>query len=50
MRRKDLDLLRMAKTAAEALKVTQDLERRAWNIVDAGEVERGNTVVVIERC
>lgn len=50
LRKKDMDLLRMAKTAAEALKVTQDLERRAWNIVDAGDAERGNTVVVIERC
>lgn len=49
MRKRDMDLLRMAKTAAEALKVTQDLERRAWNIVDTGDVERGNTVVVIER-
>lgn len=49
MRKKDMDLIRMAKTAAEALKVTQDLERRAWNIVDASDAERGNTVVVIER-
>lgn len=49
MRKKDMDLIRMAKTAAEALKVTQDLERRAWCIIDAGDAERGNTVVVIER-
>lgn len=40
---------KLAVDIGRALELTQKGECRAWGIIDAGDAERGNTVVVIER-
>ena len=45
----DIELTRQAKLAIEAMDRLQLAERRAWNIVDAGEPPASGVTVIIER-
>ena len=49
MKKKDFDLAKLAKTLAETLKITQEGERKAWQIDRPDEQSSQNVTVVIER-
>lgn len=49
MKKRDMDLAGLAKKLAETLKITQEGERKAWQIDRADESGAQNVTVVIER-